>query len=287
MSVLAMCSTLGSLGDEIGQELSRLLGYDFADREILAKAAADFGGDLKELDHFTDEAPTLRERLAHRRRYLTSVAAVLFQMTAGDNVILSGRGSTILLAELPHVLRVRISAPEDVRAHRVADRQGLGYEAALHFVRARDRERAIRIRFLYQMDWDAPMLYDLVLNTARVSLDDGVRILERALRQPRYTATSEARQKALDLSIVAVAQIRLARHPVTHGIAFSTTCEKGHVSIAGTVPTDAQWSTAEAVILQIPGVTSVENQIEVTPGTQRESVEVPPVRPPRVFPWEL
>ena len=285
MGVLALSSTLGSLGDEIGRELSRLLGYDFADREIIAKTAEDFGGSPIELDHVTEEAPTLWERFAHtKRRYLTSVAAVLFQMAAGDNVVLSGRGSTILLTGIPHVLRVRISSPEDIRARRVADRQGSGHESALHFVRARDRERALRIKFLYQVDWDAPMLYDLVLNSAWLSTDEGVRILEQVLRQPRYTATPESRQKALDLSIVARVQVGLAAHPVTRGITSSVTCENGHVVIVtGPVPTDAQWTSAESIVLRIPGVTGVQNQIEVS----HEGDEMPPVGPPRVFPWEL
>jgi cytidylate kinase len=288
MGVLALSSTVGSLGDEVGRDLSRRLGYDFADREIIAKAAADLGGTLIEFDHVTDEAPTLWERFGHTKpRYLTAVAAVLFQMAAGDKVTLSGRGSTILLTGIPHVLRVRINAPGETRARRVADRQGCGYESALRFVRTRDRERALRIMFLYHVDWDAPILYDLVLNTARVTAEEGVRILEHMLRLPRYIATAESRQKALDLSIVARVEVGLAADPVTQGIAFTAACENGHVVISGPVPTEAQWSTAEAIVLRIPGVTCVENQIAVAPSTTRENAEAPPARSPRVFPWEL
>ncbi len=39
MSVVAISQTLGSLGDEIGQAVTRMLGYQFADRDIIARAA--------------------------------------------------------------------------------------------------------------------------------------------------------------------------------------------------------------------------------------------------------
>ncbi len=155
MSIVAMSETLGSLGDEIGRELGRALGYEFADREIIAKAAERFGESVMDLAHVTEEKPGLWERFSDsQRHYLTSVEAILFEMAARDNVILSGRGSTILLSKVPHVLRVRITAPERVRAQRVEHQQGLTREAAADIVRQTDRERAARIKFLYHVDWD-------------------------------------------------------------------------------------------------------------------------------------
>lgn len=48
MSIVAISETLGSLGDEIGRELARSLSYQFANREIILKAAEQFGeGELE------------------------------------------------------------------------------------------------------------------------------------------------------------------------------------------------------------------------------------------------
>ena len=42
MSIVAICETLGSHGNEIGRELGRALGWEVADREIIAKAAEGY-----------------------------------------------------------------------------------------------------------------------------------------------------------------------------------------------------------------------------------------------------
>ena len=39
MSIVAISETMGSLGNEIGRRLADSLGWGFADREIIAKAA--------------------------------------------------------------------------------------------------------------------------------------------------------------------------------------------------------------------------------------------------------
>jgi hypothetical protein len=64
MSVVAFSETAGSLGAEVARETAATLGYDFADREIITKAAERFHEDESRLAHFTEERPTLRERLS-------------------------------------------------------------------------------------------------------------------------------------------------------------------------------------------------------------------------------
>jgi len=168
MSIVAISETAGSLGREIGRTVAATLGHEFADREIISKAAERFGEGVLELTHATEEKPTLWERFTEtQRRYMAYVEAIVLEMAARDNVILVGRASTIILGKIPHALRVRISAPERARAQQVHQQLGLTAEAALDYVRRSDHERAARVRFLYHVDWDDPLSYDLVLNTER------------------------------------------------------------------------------------------------------------------------
>jgi Cytidylate kinase-like family len=62
MSTVAISSTTGSLGDEVGLALARTLTLQFADREIIAVAAKRFHEDLLPLIHVTEERPKLLER---------------------------------------------------------------------------------------------------------------------------------------------------------------------------------------------------------------------------------
>ena len=51
MSVIAVSESLGSLGIEIGREVAARLGYEFAERDIISKAADRYGADLSRLSH--------------------------------------------------------------------------------------------------------------------------------------------------------------------------------------------------------------------------------------------
>ncbi len=210
MSIVAFSSTLGSLGDEIGRELARLLSYDFADREIIAKAAERFGEGVMELRHVTEGKPTLWERFSdEKQRYLAYVEAIILELAARDNVILGGRGAIILLSKIRNVLRVRITAPEGVRAARVENEQGLTLEAAIEAVRESDQERGARVKFLYHVDWTDPVLYDMVLNTERLTVERAATLIRDALADGRFQTTPETCEAILALN--ATAQSTAAR----------------------------------------------------------------------------
>lgn len=266
MSIVAITDTLGSLGDEVGRELGRVLAYEFADREIIAKAAERFGEDVRELLHVTQEKPTLWERLAATtRHYQASVEAIVFEMAARDNVILLGRGAAFILQKVPHVLRVRITAPEGVRAERVAHQQGIPPDAALNLVRQTDRERIARIRFLYHVDWDDPLLYDLMVNTDRLPVPRAVRLVQEVLAEERFQPSPDARRELTDLSLVAQGRAALLANPSLRHLQLSLTCKNGQIHISGMVEQEGQRQLAQELVGKIPGVAGVLNEIAVVP----------------------
>jgi len=264
MGIVALSTTLGSLGDEIGRKVAHALGCEFADREIIAKAAERYGESLLDLAHVTEEKPTLWERIAHtQRRYLTAVEAIVLELAESGHAVLSGRGATLLLAKLPQVLRVRITAPEHVRAQRIQQQQGLTLEAAAQFVADTDRERAARIRFLYQADWSDPLLYDLLINTERLSVERGAGLILNVLDDRRFQSGPEDRQTVTDLRIVAGAKEALLRNPETQACKLFTASKAGHVILTGMVDRDDQRRAAEQTVAAVPGVTGILNDIAV------------------------
>ena len=264
MSIVAISQTLGSLGDEIGRELARILGWEFADREIIAQAAQRFGEGVLELEHATEEKPSLWDRFTDtKRRYLTYVEAMIFDMAARDNVILSGRGATIFLRKVRHALRVRISAPERVRAYRVEHQQELTSDAAIHRVRQNDRERASNVKFLYHVDWDDPLLYDLVLNTERLDAKEGARLIQNALQSERVQPTPESRAEVKDLALTAHAKAALLAHPTTRPLHLAVACKQGQLSVSGMVEREELKKAAEEILGRIPEVGGVQSEIVV------------------------
>src|SRR4030095_6855578 len=67
------------------------------------------------------EPPPLIERFtAEQPRFAHYVDATVHEMAARDNFVIVGLASTLILANAPHTLRVRITAAEPVRAERLS-----------------------------------------------------------------------------------------------------------------------------------------------------------------------
>jgi cytidylate kinase len=264
MGVVAISQTIGSLGDDIGRRLAESLGYRFADREVIAEAAERFGEGPLDLIHVTEEKPGLLERFRTSDHFVAAIEAILLEMAARDSAVLCGRGAAFVLSRVPHVLRVRITAPEDLRAQRVQKRDGLVHGAALNLVRQTDRERAARIKFLYHVDWNELLLYHVVLNTEHVWVDRAVQILRATIEDERFTPAAEARQKLIDQSIVAQANVALLTNPATRPLRLFVACERGNLVISGLVERDEQRLAAAEIVRAISGVTGVLNEIVVS-----------------------
>ena len=264
MSIVTISETAGSLGIEIGRKLAENLGWAFADREIIAKASEQFGEDVTNLRHSVEEKPTLWERFSDtQHRYKAYIEAIMLEMAARDNVVLAGRSSTIVLRQVPHVVRVRTTAPERTRAHRLQQQLGLTHEAALDYVRHSDRERAARVKFLYQVDVDDPLLYDLVLNTERLAVDRGAALIGETLQDERFRSIDTGRREVVDLSLAALARAALIAHPHVGLRSLFVTCKDGHVSLTGGVHEPEERTVAENLVSRIPGVAGVHNEIVV------------------------
>ena len=191
MSIVAISETAGSLGNEIGRRLAERLGYRFADREIIAKASS--GSARTSLTSGTPPKRSRRSGSASPTRSIGTSSTWKRSFSRWPSETMScwrdspRRSSCARLA--------RAAGPrqcaERIRADRVEQQQGLTREAALDHVRQTDHERAARVKFLYQVSVDDPFLYDIVVNTERLTADEGARLLREALQQPRFQTSAD------------------------------------------------------------------------------------------------
>jgi len=66
-------------------------------------------------------------------------------------------------------LRIFFTAPLEVRAMRVAARDGVPYEKALRELKLREESNKLRARLLYDFDLDDLSIFDVIFNTNRLS----------------------------------------------------------------------------------------------------------------------
>lgn len=170
MAVITISRQLGSLGFEIGNLVSDRLGYRVVWRELINEAAQRSGAPDVALA-VIDELGLLgvTPSAKNSQAYLDAVRTVVLEFARKGNVVLVGRAGQRILAGFPGALHVRLIAPLDLRAKRIAKEQKISLEAAHSQIEASDAHRRQYLKRNYQADWEDPSLYDLVINTGRMT----------------------------------------------------------------------------------------------------------------------
>jgi cytidylate kinase len=102
------------------------------------------------------------------------------------NVILVGRGSTAITAELDNVFHVRLVGSPEKRVQLVEEFYHLDRKAALDFMRKEDRGRRRFLKKYFEQEIDNPLLYHMIINTDRFSYEEATRLIGDAVLRKFY-----------------------------------------------------------------------------------------------------
>jgi len=260
---------MGAGGSEIGMKLGQKMGYRYVDQELVLDVARRYGVDEDKLSHLDESKPTLFERFdTETRYYITILQTSLLDFAELDNHVLMGRGGQWLLRGIPHVLRVRVIAPFELRVKRwikrTAEQAGEtpSQRAAADFVRRDDAEKAGRMRYLYEVDLADPMLYDMTVSTERLSYDAVVEMIQSAISRPEMMTSEASRSTMASRALASRVQVALAINAETRRYRISVEADNGVVTLEGT----GALERAVEVARDVPGVRQVTTrQLEVPP----------------------
>ncbi|HIE27555.1 TPA: cytidylate kinase-like family protein [Candidatus Poribacteria bacterium] len=201
MAVITISREHGSGGAEIGRRVAKILGYDYVDKELITEVARranvpesevekldEKGEDpiiyfLKEL-FVEDEPKTVSEypneykekeiesNTFDRDKQLKLFQSVIESIWERGNAVIIGRKANVILAYKPNTLRVRIIAPLEKRLKRVMQLEHLSQDDALRLIRETDGHRERYAKQYYDVDWDNPRLYDIIINTEKLTNED-------------------------------------------------------------------------------------------------------------------
>lgn len=178
MAVITISRQMGSLGFEIGNLVSDRLGYRIVWRELINEAAQRSGAPDVALA-VIDELGLLgvTPSAKNSQAYLEAVRSVVLELANKGNVVMIGRAGQRILKGYPGALHVRLIAPVELRIQRIARQQGIPIEAARAQIDASDQHRRQYLKRYYQVDWEDTSLYDLVINTGRISSADACELI--------------------------------------------------------------------------------------------------------------
>jgi len=191
----------GTLAPRVAALLAARLGWKVFDSEIveyMSRRSSVHQALVQTLDEsarnfVTDAVSTLLEAVEHREfgvsGYRESLIATLVAIAHHGDAIILGRGGNIVLGGRPGGLRVRLMAPWAHRLAQFAREEGLEEAEAARRLRQMDRERRAFIRQMFGREIEDPLGYDLVINTAGMSLEAVAELVWRAA-DLRFSAAS-------------------------------------------------------------------------------------------------
>jgi len=182
MPVITISRQFGSLGSQIARESADLLRYRLVWRDLINESALRAGAPGAALA-MIDELGLLGISLSKRevQEFRKALRQVMGELYKEDNVVILGRAGQIILRGKRSVLHVRVIAPAKLRAERIAARHQIAYENALAQVKASDENRSKFLKRLFKIDWDDPLLYDLLIDTSQLDVTQSARLITQAV----------------------------------------------------------------------------------------------------------
>jgi cytidylate kinase len=194
MAVITISRQLGSLGTTLGRQVAARLGYHLVHRELINQAAQLAGAPDMALAAI-DELGLLgiEPDRKQQRAYLDGVSTVIENLAATGNVIIVGRAGQAILQDHPDALHLRVVAPMERRVQRIVKAHGISLQAAKAQIEDSDLFRAHYLQRYYNIRWDDPSLYHLVINTGHSSLETSAEVVCTAVRKaPNHIPSQEA-----------------------------------------------------------------------------------------------
>ena len=200
-----------------------------------------------------------------RTRFLYSVRATIYDFARRGQVVIIGRGGQVLPKNLSGTLHVRIFAPFDLRVKRLAERERVAEKHAVRMIQRSDHDSAGYIHSFFNADWNDARLYDLLINTERVSLPTAVKlILDSACSGEIKEGEETERVKLAELAMVQKAEAKLVAILGSDLHHVEIQVVKRVVILKGAVPSSALKEECEKRVAALEGVERVDNQLLVS-----------------------
>ena len=269
MSIIAMTREMGSLGKDVAEGLAQQLELKLLYHEIVDGVAEKMHLPTNAITRFLQgKAGRIESRRADLDSMSLYTAEEVLDIAAKGNVVIRGWGATCLLRPVSHVLCVRICAPMALRVQRIMERVGIqDSKLAETEIERNDAAHAAAMLRRFGISWQDPTHYDLVLNTEHLSVADCIEQIKALLKSASLQETAESRAELLHLTASTHIQSALRIDPKTRGVRISVSEHAngaaGNVVLQGIVLDDAEKRLVENLATRVPGVSGVENQLQV------------------------
>jgi cytidylate kinase len=270
MPVIAMTREMGAgsrlvalrVADQLGMAvvLHELVEHDLAEHMEVSEST---------IHHLSEGGATLSERWqVGSKRLAKYTAEEILALAQKGNVLIRGWGACVLLRDVPHVVRVRVCAPMEIRERSVMSRQSIDRNAARAEIERNDATHERALKEAFGAEREDACLYDLVLNTERLSIETCAKLVCNLAESPDFHETDHSRAILDDKLLEARMRVKLGER-FTFGMGVSGIEAKasgGRVVLKGIAIHPTLAAEAAQIVGTLPGVKDVQNQIQIVRG---------------------
>jgi hypothetical protein len=204
-SVITLARTIASQGEQVGQMVAQQLGFRYADDEIINEAAARAGVSreaVEKVEHRQGLITRILEGMGQvplepqvyygqalgvqpafeSTPYDELIRDVIVETANAGNVVIVAHGASMCLAGSHGLLRVFVTAPDAMRAERIAKVASVEAKRAEKAVKDSDKDREDFLKRFYDIQHEQATHYDLVINTEHLSPEQAAALVVAAAK---------------------------------------------------------------------------------------------------------
>ena len=180
MGVITISREFGSGGETIARLVAEKTRFLLVNKETITQGLAEHG--------IEKPAPRLETALSDENlsdathRYIEAMHEYIYDLAIRNNLVILGRGGSMLFRDYPPALHVKVIAQFTQRVKRVSKLYDLNTETAVKLVKEQDRDTSRYYRRLFDINWANLRAYDLVLNTEKMGMEDAADMTIAAYR---------------------------------------------------------------------------------------------------------
>ena len=264
MPVIAMNHEMGSQGMFVAEGLAAQLGLSMVHHEVVDYVAEKMHARKSTVRRFLEGKAGMLERWSTDESSLVVYKAEeILDLAAKGNVLIRGWGATYLLRRIPHVVSVRVCAPVERRIKLLMERLDTDEEFAREEIRRSDTAHVANMQHQFGVTWGDPLLYDIVLNTERVSIASCIEQVKLLAKRPEFQETAASRAQLEILTLEYHIRSALQSNPATAEVEITINVDDGKIVLQGIVLSEEEKRATGETTARVAGVKKVENKLKI------------------------
>ena len=266
MPLIAMNREMGSLGKDVAAGLETALGLKVRHHEMIDQLASRARVRKSHVISFLEGKQGLFERLTvdHLSLRILTADQILSMAASGEGLILRGWGATSLLKEVPHAVRVCITASRKVRVARMMQRlESEDTGQVERIVDQNDEAARAVMRRHFHIDPRDINEYDVGFNTDRISVAQCIEKIIALVKSAQFAETEQSRAKLQDIAVSQHIRAALRTHASTSHCNVRVSVNAGRVTLEGVVDGSEQRRACAEIASRLKGVAELDNLLRV------------------------